>query len=194
MERTACEVKDRDVAGGTGAKVDGDMGRLGGGIGEELPEGGLGFYDRDIGDRSEREGIVATLRSRNRLGDGLAGERGGADVIFDKSVDACSGSGESRGIAAVGVKGKRLLLPSTVVEAEDDFGILDAVDIVYFGTERGVFSSKTGTDSPMVWLVEDAYGMGGGYLLGDAVDGTAKSVERTDVDTVEGISRIGLLD
>ena len=170
------------------AEGEGDaLHRHGGGV--EVEVGAVHLRSIYIG-----EGVVAPLAGGHRLGDGLAVVAGGADVVFHgvlrhsghdsghAAAEAVAVGGEFHGVPLLAARLAPFQLRAGDAAAVGDDGA-DG-DALHLARRHGVVQVA----------VQDADGVVGGDLLGDAVDGAAAAVEFAHVDAVERVARIGLLD
>ena len=138
------------------------------------------------------ESEIATLTGCDGLGDGLAIVRGGRDIVLH-FVNLISVVERHAAIEAVAVCGETKRLPVAMIGAVDHLGMVDAAAIGDDGTD-GDTCHLAQINAAVNILMQDADGVVGGNLLGDAVECPSLTIERTHVNAVDTIARIGSLD
>ena len=83
-------------------------------------------------------------------------------------------------------------VPFAAIDTVDGLSMVDSAAVGDNGTNRDVVATH-GVGRANDGFVQDADGVIGRNLLGDTVDGTARAVELTHVNWVDGVARIGSL-
>ena len=114
------------------------------------------------------EAEITALAGGDGLGEGLPIDRGGLKVIFHVSaiLERCS---RNAAPPAVAVGGEGKLLPLSAVHTIHQHRLSNAALVGDDGT-KGYSVQITQTDSAIYVFVEDADGVVGGNLFGDAVE------------------------
>lgn len=198
MDGASAVVDNSDLIVAAVREIDIEVGLVSSGVGVELAEVVLNvdLVNGGVGVVAEVEGEVASLSCWHGFSDGFAGVAGGADVVFHLGVGAreLAGGGNSGDIVVVVIGSHVDFLPLSVGDTVHEFSTLDAVDIGDDGGNSSIVGVIGVAGVAMERLMEDADGVLGGNLLGDAVDGTAGAIEFTYVNTIDGVSWIGFLE